>query len=32
MEDGQEIAGNLMKKLDIKTEDLITCAYMDMLC
>jgi predicted adenylyl cyclase CyaB len=32
VEDGQEIAGNLMKKLDIKTEDLITCAYMDMLC
>ena len=31
IEDGRKIAEDLMNKLDIREEDMITCAYMDML-
>ena len=31
VEDGEKIATDLMKKLDIQTKDLITCAYFDLL-
>ena len=31
VEEGQKIADDLMAKLGIKPEDLLTCAYMDLI-